>query len=473
MSLLYPQMFLLLFVVAWLYRVSNRRSKLLFGALVLVVVALTRPVIVTHKKQRVDAREFIIAVDLSYSMMADDLQPNRLEASKQKIATLLDRYPKDSFALLAFTTNPLILSPSTTDHRLIIEALNSIKIENILTKGTDFLPLLKRVAKMQTHAKNLIIFSDGGDIDSGSLEKLVSVAKKEGIKVYAVTVATKRGSTIKDKYGNLLKQDGHLVISRANPLFAEFAKQSGGRNFGVKDALVLSEISTKESKKSATIKEELFIYPLFLAMILVLIYFVKIPRKVLLLVPFLANLSEAGMLDWYYIKKANELYENGDAKASLGYFERVEPSFERDFNLALIYYKLGIYSKSKDTLLNLSTKDPKKKQKVLFMLGNIEAKEKSYAKAKQFYMMALNLGYNKKIIENLKIIAFKKDSYKREQKKRGAKTKGKIKEQIKQSSKGAKREKKGDSDNKNLSRVIGYKAYELINKGYIDEKNPW
>ncbi len=473
MSLLYPQMFLLLFVVAWLYRVSNRRSKLLFGALVLVVVALTRPVITTHKKQRVDAREFIVAVDLSYSMMADDLKPNRLEVAKQKLATLLGNYPDDRFALLAFTTNPLILSPSTTDHRLIIDALNAIKVENILTKGTHFLPLLKRVAKMQTKSKNLIIFSDGGDIDSGSLEKLVSMAKKEGIKVYAVTVATKEGSTIKDKFGNLLKQDGHLVISRANPLFGEFAKQSGGRSFGVKDALVLSEISTKESKKRTTIKEELFINPLFLAMILVLIYFVRIPKKLLLLVPFLANFSDAGMLDWYYIKKANELYENSDAKASLGYFERVEPSFERDFNLAVIYYKLGIYSKAKDILLNFSTKDPKKKQKVFFMLGNIEAQEKSYTKAKQFYMMALNLGYKKEIIENIKTIAFEKDSYKKEEKKQGAKVKGKIKEQIKHSSKGAKREKKGDSDNENLSRVIGYKAYELINKGYIDEKNPW
>ncbi len=150
-------------------------------------------------------------------MRPDDIKPNRLKATKEIIYQLLKRNSKDKnrVSLIAFTSNPLILTPFTFDNRLIFEALQSLKEKNILTKGTNLNRLIERVLKLPHRDKLLIIFTDGGD--ERIREEILSKIKKENLKILIVAMATKRGVPIKDDRGEFLRdKSGHIVISKLN-----------------------------------------------------------------------------------------------------------------------------------------------------------------------------------------------------------------------------------------------------------------
>ena len=103
-------------------------------------------------------------------MKATDISPTRYDFAKETIAALLQENPGDNIMLIAFTTNPLLLSPPTTDHALINIALANLNPEFILTKGTSLEKLFKRLASMKMGQKNLILMTDGGEEEN--LEKL-------------------------------------------------------------------------------------------------------------------------------------------------------------------------------------------------------------------------------------------------------------------------------------------------------------
>ena len=145
-------------------RSETKQGKLLFLTLAFLIVALARPVLQNSlEEEKFDAQEYIIALDASYSMQADDVQPSRYEAAKTLIKELIHSHPKDRFSLLAFTSNTLLISPPTTDGTISTMALDALDPANILTKSTELKQLFETVSKMPLQKKNLIIFSDGGD----------------------------------------------------------------------------------------------------------------------------------------------------------------------------------------------------------------------------------------------------------------------------------------------------------------------
>ena len=490
MSFIYPQFFILLFAVIWLYK---SRYKSLYLALVLMIVALSRPVLHGKKVDEVlDAKEFIIALDVSFSMRADDIKPNRLERAKLLIKEILNEHKNSKISLFAFTTNPLILSPTTTDHKLLLQALGSLKVENILTHGTNFQTLFERVDKIKTPSKNLLLFTDGGDN--------LDIQIPEKMRVFGVGMATKKGSMLKDAYGKKIKDsDGNLVITRLNPKLKNLCQASGGE-FISHDGLDTTLGFIKKSKFSSKQQRgfsELFWIPLLFSMILFFFYFVKIPKKVLALVPFLTLNLDASLLDWYHVNKAKESYEKGLYKEATQEFQKItHKTMQSQMNLANSYYQLGSYKKAKSIYSSLKSTDAKTKKTILFKLGNCYAYLKEYNKAKSFYQKALAFENDKDIVYNLKMIALKLQeqrrdfpSFKSEDKEKDNTPQG-SKEQKTKPSKNSKSTKTGvgskgvgkssktkkSSSNKEpskLTRPMGFKAYELINKGYISEKNPW
>lgn len=494
MSILYPQFYILIFALLWLFsKRSSNKNLMLYLSMFFMIVSLSRPVLTEQKtKEVLNAKEIIIALDVSYSMRADDIKPSRLEKSKELIKEILKENKNDKFSLFAFTTNPLILTPATTDHKLLLAALNSLKVDNILTHGTDFQTLFKRIEKIKSIQKNLLLFSDGGDITELDIPK--------DLTIFAVGMATSRGTTLVDSYGkNIKDSNGNLVITKLNPNLRLLAQKSGGE-FLSYDDLDLSlgfikpnELVHKEHKGY----KELFWIPLVLAIGFFFFGFVKIPKKFLLFVPFLALNSEAGLLDWYYIKQAEKSYENSSYKEAVQDFEKIEhKTMQSQLNLANSYYQAGSFKKAKSLYKSLRSTNPKYKKIIFFKLGNCSARLKEYKNAREYYQKALAFGYDEDIMYNLKLIA------KKEQKQRrdfpAFKSEDKAKENTPQGSDKKKNDKSGSkkstktgtgskaqgsssnkkSDIKNvksskLTRPLGYKAYELINKGYIDEKTPW
>ncbi len=162
-------------------------SKLRYIALILLTIALARPILdYSTQKEKIKSVPIVLSFDVSYSMRADDIKPNRLKATKEIIYQFLRRNSKDKnrVSLIAFTSNPLILTPFTFDNRLIFEALQSLKEKNILTKGTDINKLIERVLKLPHRDKLLIIFTDGGD--ERIREEILSKIKKEKLKILTI-----------------------------------------------------------------------------------------------------------------------------------------------------------------------------------------------------------------------------------------------------------------------------------------------
>ncbi len=502
MSFAYPIFLLLLLPL--LYTLKRRsRPTLLWTSIALMILALSNPTIPSQTHTDQPRSHYIIALDLSYSMRATDLTPDRFTYAKNLIRHILDRNPRTSFALFGFTAHPLILSPATSDHRLIQSAMEAIEIDNILSKGTDLLALLKRIATLPDKEKSLLIFSDGGeDWDPMQLAKF---AKAHAITINAVGTATRKGALLHDRYKQPLRDaSGHLILSRLNPNLRTLARQTGGfyADYDQVD-LALPNNSTKGSQTRTQLRQTpLFWIPLLLAAILFLLHFIRLPKRLLLLLPFVAGSADAGLLDWYYLGKAQSAYEDHRFKESAKRYEAVKrKSLPLELNRALSYYRAGSYKQALQIYRNLSAKDPIIKQKILWMRGNCEVKLKSYESAKEDYVKALALGSNPDIAHNLKLILAKhadhrdmpasktseeadkkaktahKDTQNPHQKERKKKrTSAQSSSQAQGGAQGSSNrhsKKSGSAKAGTFSHPLGYKAYDTINKGYIDETKPW
>jgi Ca-activated chloride channel family protein len=500
MSLLYPQALLLFLPLLWLYQKEPQKIDKLFIALSLLILALSRPVLHEYKQnQKLQARDLIIALDVSFSMHATDLKPSRLKAAKKAIETMLQHNSHDRFSLFAFTTNPLILSPSTSDHTLLLSALNSLKVENILTHGTNLQKLLERISSLQTPRKELLLFSDGGDdLDLPTLNHL---AKKAHITIHVIATATQTGTYLTQKDGKKLKDEkGNLIITHLNPKLKILADHNGGEFFMLEDFDgSLDFIHTKEyAQKEQLSLYELFWIPTLLALLLFLASFIQIPKKLLAWLPLLALPTEAGLLDWYHIQEATSAYHDKSYKEAIKHFQSItNKTIQSELNLANSYYQAGEYTQAKSIYNTLKTTNPHFKKEILFKLGNCAVHQKEYEKARRFYHKALHFGRDADILANLRLIYKKKTKQRRDfpafhspDKDRKDTPQGNNKKQQKNNSTGKKSNQEGASSqakgksNKQktatsnsqagkLSHPLGYKVYELINKGYLDEKTPW
>lgn len=183
---LYPLFLWTLLPLLWLLFVFYRKKAKILTLihtliLILLVFALARPIAKqVLQESTIDAKEILIALDVSYSMKARDIAPTRYDFAKEMIKEILAQNPSDNVMLIAFTSNPLLLSPPTTDHLLISVALESLNLDYILTKGTSLENLFKQVAliqeKQNNGSKNMILITDGGE--ESSLATLVPLIQK-------------------------------------------------------------------------------------------------------------------------------------------------------------------------------------------------------------------------------------------------------------------------------------------------------
>ncbi len=230
MTVLNPSfLWLLLPLILFLWKSpSQMMQRVHLLVLMLIVISLSRPVQEQALQEAsIKAKDIIIALDVSYSMKATDIQPTRYDFAKETISALLKENPSDNIMLIAFTRNPLLLSPPTTDHALINIALQSLNPEYILTKGTSLEKLFKKLASMKMGHKNLILMTDGGEEDD--LAKLTRLVQDANVDLSVLALGTTQGTTVRNDDGTLLKdKEGNLVISRINPLLRSLTSSVSG-----------------------------------------------------------------------------------------------------------------------------------------------------------------------------------------------------------------------------------------------------
>ena len=173
--------------------------------IVCLVLALARPQLVNQNKEKyAEGIDIALAIDISDSMLAKDLQPNRLEAAKNIGKEFVDGRANDRIALVAFAGETTTLSPLTTDYEVLKEYLNSLNTSLIKTSGTAIgmalSSCINKLRDVPSKSKIAIIISDG-DNTTGAIapEIAIELAKTFGIRVYTIAIGKNSGEEVIDE----------------------------------------------------------------------------------------------------------------------------------------------------------------------------------------------------------------------------------------------------------------------------------
>jgi Ca-activated chloride channel family protein len=211
---------------------TRPRIWLWFG-LALCIVALARPQWGVIEEQVFDqSREVLIAVDLSKSMLAQDVKPSRLDRSKLLIQSLLDGLKGERVGLVVFAGTSFLQSPLSSDYEILREFLPAMGPDYLPEGGTNYRALLETAIQAfgtSTADRYLIILSDGEATDD-DWKPLVEQLKAKGIRVIGLGVGTQQGAFIPDAGGGFVKDErGAVVLARLNSsTLQELAQVTGG-----------------------------------------------------------------------------------------------------------------------------------------------------------------------------------------------------------------------------------------------------
>ncbi len=217
------------------------KSFLISFACCFFFLALLKPQ--WDKKETVvqqEGRELFVALDISRSMLAEDVKPNRLAFAKSKIKQLLQLLPSDRVGLLVFSGTAVVQCPLTRDKSLFNMFLNHLDAETISSGTTSIGGAIAKVVailkKLPTRKnKILVVFTDGEDF-SHNLTKVREEAKAIGLHIFTYGVGTAKGAPIpivnQDgvQTGYEKNSQGNVVLSRLNEgILHSLAQQTGGK----------------------------------------------------------------------------------------------------------------------------------------------------------------------------------------------------------------------------------------------------
>ena len=415
----------------------------LLGALALLIVMLARPQLgtkISHEK-RVGI-ETIIALDISNSMLAEDIIPSRLDRSKMMIENLVDHFTNDKIGLIVFAGDAFVQLPITSDYVSAKMFLSSIDPSMMATQGTD----IARAIEMATHSftqeegigKAIIVITDGEDHEGGALEA-AEAAKDEGMRVYVLGVGSTNGAPIPiSGTGNYMTdRSGNTVMSALNEDMCKQVAQAGGgayihvENNSAAQQQLDSELDKLAKKETSTTVysefDEQFQAVGILVLLLLIIEICILDRrnpllkrislfrregvrsegesrnlKALLLVFYLlltpSLLTPAfAQTDRQYVRQGNKLFRSGDyPNAEVSYRKAIEKNPKNSqavFNLgnALMAQKKDSAAVAQFENASKLETNPLRKAKAFHNMGVVCQSHKMYGEAIEAYKNALRL----------------------------------------------------------------------------------
>lgn len=212
---------------------ENRPRLWLWFGLALCIVSLARPQWGVIEEQVFDqSREVLIAVDLSRSMLAQDVKPSRLDRSKLLITSLLDELKGERVGLVLFAGTAFLQAPLSSDYEVLREFLPALNPDYLPEGGSNYKAMLESAMSAfgtSTADRYLIILSDG-ESTVDDWKGLTDSLKTKGIRIIGLGVGTAQGSFIPEAGGGLVKDErGAVVMSRLNSsTLQELAQVTGG-----------------------------------------------------------------------------------------------------------------------------------------------------------------------------------------------------------------------------------------------------
>ncbi len=486
---------------------------ILQGALALLIVMLARPQFGTkiNNEQRVGI-ETIIAMDISNSMMAEDITPSRLDRSKMMVENLVDHFTNDKIGLIVFAGDAFVQLPITSDYVSAKMFLSSIDPSMMATQGTD----IARAIDMATHSftqeegigKAIIVITDGEDHEGGALEA-AKAAKDAGMRVYVLGVGSTKGSPIPiPGTGDYMKDNtGNTVMSALNEDMCRQVAQAGGgayihveNNSAAQDQLdkELDKLAKKETTSTVYSEfDEQFQAVAILALLLLILEICIFDRRnplikrlslfgskkkaaATMLLLMVAATASAQQADRQYIREGNKQFRLGQYdKAEVSYRKAVEKNPKNP----QAAYNLGnaLMAQKKDSAavqqFEQSTRietNPMRKAAAYHNMGVICQTHKMYDEAIEAYKNALRNNpnddetrYNLVLCKHLK----KKQDEKQKQNQQNKDDQNKKDDQKKDDKKDQKQDKKDDKQQEQQKPQMSKdNAEQLLNAAIQNEK---
>lgn len=243
-------------------------KHVLFGlrvmALALLITALARPqtVSVSSKTKTTRGIDIVMAIDVSASMLAKDLLPNRLEALKRVAAEFIKDRPNDRIGLVEYAGESYTKTPITSDKAIVLRSLESIKFNSIMEGGTaigmGLSTAVNRLKDSKAKSKVIILLTDGVN-NAGFIDPKIAseLAVEFGIKTYTIGLGT-NGQALSPV---AILPNGQLQYARVQveideALLKEIAKATGGEYFRATNNKKLEDIYKEINKLEKTEVEE-------------------------------------------------------------------------------------------------------------------------------------------------------------------------------------------------------------------------
>ena len=245
----------------------NIRFWLLFAAYMLCCFLLARPQF-GSKQETVTRKgiETVIALDISNSMLADDVTPNRLEKSKRIISNLVDQFKDDKIGLIVFAGDAFVQLPITSDFISAKVFLNTISPSLINRQGTDIKAAIDLAVRSFTPnegvGKAIIVITDGENHEGGA-EEAAKAAADKGFFVYVMGVGSPSGSPIPGERSGEFRKDreGNFVVTRLDEdMCRKIASAGNGAYFYVDNSNAAEKALQKEIDKLAKADVETTVY---------------------------------------------------------------------------------------------------------------------------------------------------------------------------------------------------------------------
>ena len=239
-----------------------------FLALSAIIVGLARPrtVDISSQTKTTKGIDIVMAIDVSGSMLARDLKPNRMEALKKVAQGFIEARPNDRIGLVVYASEAYTKTPVTSDKSVVLQAMQSVKYDNVLQDGTGIgmglSTAINRLKDSKAKSKVVILMTDGVN-NSGFIEPETAsdIAKEYGIKVYTIGIGTNGNA----EFPYAIAPDGTFLFKMMKveideQLLKSIAAKTGGKYFRATSNSKLALIYEAINKLEKTEIEELKFY---------------------------------------------------------------------------------------------------------------------------------------------------------------------------------------------------------------------
>lgn len=237
-------------------------------ALSAIIIGLARPrtVDISSQTKTTKGIDIVMAIDVSGSMLARDLKPNRMEALKKVAQGFIEARPNDRIGLVVYASEAYTKTPVTSDKSVVLQAMQSVKYDNVLQDGTGIgmglSTAINRLKDSKAKSKVVILMTDGVN-NAGFIEPETAsdIAKEYGIKVYTIGIGTNGNA----EFPYAIAPDGTFLFKMMKveideQLLKSIAAKTGGKYFRATSNSKLASIYEAINKLEKTEIEELKFY---------------------------------------------------------------------------------------------------------------------------------------------------------------------------------------------------------------------